>query len=95
MFSFSNAEVSSTRSGAIDRAKMAKPCASRHGVLSVRMRSKATNDLTASLCASLLHHVALVMGFKHHGCDKEQHKHNMYRSIPLTRQQIFQAHEIS
>ena len=38
--------VSGVQHGANARAKMAKPCPSRRGVLSVRMRSKATNGLT-------------------------------------------------
>lgn len=48
-----NAQVSGAQQGAADRAKMAKPCPSKRGVLSVRMRSKATNGLTA-LLASIL-----------------------------------------
>ena len=44
-----NAKVSGVQHGANARATMAKPCPSRRGVLNVRMRSKATNDLTALL----------------------------------------------
>ena len=48
-----NAEVNGTQPGALDREKMAKPCASRREVLSVRVRSKATNGLTALLADRL------------------------------------------
>ena len=44
-----NAKVSGAQLGAPDRATMAKSCASRRGVLSVRVRSKATSGLTALL----------------------------------------------
>ena len=46
-----NAKVSGAQHEATDRAIMAKPCPSRRGVLSVRMRSRATNGLTALLAA--------------------------------------------
>lgn len=48
-----NAKVSGAQHGAVAKAKMANPCPIRRGVLSVRMRSKATNGLTALLCVSL------------------------------------------
>ena len=47
-----NAQVSGAQLGATDRAIMAKPCPRRRGVLSVRMRSKATNGLTDEMDSS-------------------------------------------